>query len=112
MLPKKNRVDKKIIEKIFQEGKFINSPNLTFKFILKKGDSTPQVSFLVPKSAVKKAVTRNLLRRKSYFVLEKYFDKLPVNLAGVFVFNKKKTSPYNLEEEIKIILDKLTNKIK
>ena len=30
MLPKKNRVDKKTIERIFKEGKFINSPKFNF----------------------------------------------------------------------------------
>ena len=39
MLPKKNRVNTKNVEKIFKEGFFVNSQNLTFKFIKVFGKS-------------------------------------------------------------------------
>ena len=119
MLPKKNRADKKLVEKIFQEGKFINSPNLTLKFIKEK-ILVPQISFITPKSVSKKAVERNLLRRQGYFILKKYFHKFPVGFSGVFIFgkksmeffggrkNKKRNPIKNLEDEIKNILNKIS----
>ena len=122
MFPKKNRVDRKTIEKIFKEGKFVNSPNLTLKFIknkLTQGSLPPRISFITPKTVSKKAVDRNLLRRRGYAVLKKYFNQLPVDLIGVFVFGKKsksifgakKTKKYNpifnLDSEIKNIINKL-----
>ena len=69
MLPKKNRADRKAVEKIFKEGKFINSQNLTFKF-LPNSSTLPQISFIVPKNVAKLAVKRNYLRRLGYSALK------------------------------------------
>ncbi len=119
MLPKKNRADKKAIEKIFKEGRFVNSPNLTLKFVYLPLHDSPQVSALVPKTAVKKASARNLLRRRAYEVLKKYIQQLPAQFTGALVFGKRsaavfggrKTKIYNpiqnLEHELTIILNKL-----
>ncbi len=118
MLPKKNRNSRKTIEQIFKSGRFVSSPNLTFKFTIKE-DSEKMVSFITPKTISKKAVVRNLLRRRGYAVLKKYFEGLPTGLSGVFVFGKKsleifggkKSKKYNpiqnLENEIKVIIHKL-----
>ena len=105
MLPKKNRVDKKTIEKIFKEGKVVNSLNLTFKFI--KTNSGSRISFIAPKSVSRKAVIRNSLRRRGYFILKKYFNKFPIGLAGVFIFKKCQDDVSIIENEIKNILNKI-----
>ncbi len=106
MLPKKNRADKKTIEKIFKEGKFINSPVLTFKFIKISGDKK-QISFIAPKNIAKLAVKRNLLRRKGYIALREYINQFPVGVLGVFVFKKPEESILTLKNEIKNILNKI-----
>mgnify|MGYP001592004162 FL=1 len=119
MLKKKNRVDRKTIDKIFQEGRFINGENLVFKFIFNKKSHLPAVSFVAPKGVCKSAVKRNALRRRGYAVLEKYLKDLPKDISGVFIFGKKslelfagrKHKNYNpnthLEYEIKNILGKI-----
>ena len=118
MLSQKNRTNTKLVDRIFKEGKFVNSPNLTLKFI-KNEFPFPQISFITPKAVSKKAVDRNLLRRRGYFILRKYLIFSPTNFAGVFVFgkksmdffggrkNKKRNPILVLENEIKIILEKL-----
>jgi len=118
MLPKKNRADKKTIEKIFKEGRFVSSSNLTLKFI-KGNKDIKQISFITPKTASKKAVVRNLLRRRGYSVLKRYFKDIPSGFVGAIVFGKKSTSVFagiknknynpisNLENEIKNILNKI-----
>lgn len=118
MFPKKNRVEKKLVEKIFKEGEFLNSPNLTLKFI-KKETKIPQFSFIAPKTVSKRAVDRNLLRRRGYSALRKHIHLFPKNIAGAFIFGKKslgffggrknKTiNPFkNLENEIEKILNKI-----
>ena len=105
MLPKKNRADKKLVEKIFKEGKFVDSPSLVLKFI-KENENLSKVSFVVPKKVEKKAVKRNFLRRQGYLILEKYFKKLPKGISGVFVF-KKTINLLETENEIKKILIKI-----
>ncbi|MFA6586134.1 MAG: ribonuclease P protein component [Candidatus Paceibacterota bacterium] len=118
MFPKKNRNDRKTIEQIFKSGRFVNSSNLTFKFV-KTNDNQRKISFITPKTVSKSAVVRNLLRRRGYAVLKKYFETFPIGFIGVFVFGKKskeifggkKNKTYNpilnLENEIKIILNKI-----
>ena len=106
MLPKKNRADKKAVEKIFKEGKFLNSLNLTFKFII-NSTKNRKISFIAPKSVAKLAVTRNLLRRRGYAVLSKYINQFPLGIIGVYVFKKYQDDVSILENEIKTILAKL-----
>ena len=123
MLPKKNRADKKAVEKIFKEGKFVNSPNLTFKFVI-RGDNkflmsntessyslrnllSPRISVIVPKSIAKLAVKRNFLRRLLYSILIKYIKDLPISLVGVFIFKKAENDVIILENEIKTIFNKI-----
>lgn len=106
MLPKKNRADKKLVEKIFKEGKFINSPSLTFKFI-KNTSLVPQISFVAPKSVAKLAIKRNLLRRRGYSALKKHFADFPPYTSGVFLFKKSEDDVSILEDEIKTIRSKI-----
>jgi len=106
MLLKKNRVDKKLIDQIFKEGKFLNSPSFTFKFI-KKSDLPLKISFIAPKSVAKLAVKRNLLRRRGYSSLKKYFNQFPSGIVGVFIFKKAVDSVLEIENEIKTILNKI-----
>ncbi len=106
MIPKKNRADRKMIEKIFKTGKFLASPNLTFKFIL-NNSSLPRISFIVPKTVAKGAVLRNRLRRRGYVALGKYIGQFPPKIAGAFVFKKSNTPAKDIENEIKDILHKV-----
>ena len=101
MLPKKNRADKNIVKRVFAEGRFVNSENLTFKYVLDKENHIPMVSFVVPKTVSKKAVARNLLRRRGYSLLEKYFNEIPKNTLGVFILGKKSLATFGGKGKIK-----------
>src|SRR3989344_4996308 len=96
MLSKKNRADKKTVEKIFKEGNILDTPNLTFRFVLTNNQNTPCISFITPKNITKLAVKRNLLRRRGYDALEEHINKFPTRLSGVFIFKK-------IQEDISII---------
>ncbi len=114
MLPKKNRLTMKDIQRIFKDGKFLNSPNLTFKFIRNTASLQSRISFIAPKSVAKGAIKRNLLRRRGYAAFKKYINKTPAGLYGAFIFGKrslnifglKKPSAPVLDQEIKYILEK------
>lgn len=119
MLPKKNRADKKAVDKIFKDGVFVRSHNLNLKYILEKNGILPRISFIVPKTVEKMAVKRNLLRRRGYGILKKYFNRFPSGFVGVFMFSNKSKSVFggkksktynpiiNLENEINNILNKI-----
>jgi ribonuclease P protein component len=104
MLPKKNRVNKKTIKKIFEEGLFYRSSDLTLKYLKDKKNSESRISIIVPKTVAKSAVTRNSLRRKGYAIIKNYISIKP-NITGVFIVGKK--SAENLENEIKNIFNKI-----
>ncbi len=106
MLPKKNRVNKKEVDLIFKQGKFINSPNLTFKFITNLGKGR-KISVIAPKNIAKLAVKRNLLRRLGYNVLQKHINRFPAGISGVFVFKKYQEDGLIIENEIEKILSKI-----
>jgi len=107
MLSKRNRVNKKEVDEIFKSGSFINSPNLTFKYLFKKGILESKISFISPKSISKKAVIRNKLRRIGYNILKKHIKHLPSGLIGVFVFKKYQDDVFIIENEIKTIFSKI-----
>jgi ribonuclease P protein component len=106
MLPKKNRANTSEVEKIFKEGRFLNSFNLTFKYI-KTGGKERKISFIAPKSVAKLAVKRNYLRRKGYNILKKYINDFPAGITGVFIFKKFQDDISIIENEIKSILSKI-----
>jgi len=111
MLPKKNRADRKTVNKIFKEGRFLNSANLTFKYLphpnpLLLKEEGFVISFVAPKSVANLAVKRNLLRRRGYSALEKYIKQFSSGIVGVFIFKKYQDDISILENEIKNILNK------
>jgi ribonuclease P protein component len=106
MLPKKNRADKKTVDNIFKEGKFINSPHFTFKFILEKSGES-RISIIAPKSVSKLAVKRNKLKRLGYMILKKQSPNSIPPLRGVFMFKKYQDDPIIIENEIKEIFSKV-----
>lgn len=107
MLPKKNRANKNKLERVFKEGKFINSSLLSFKFILNNTPKTKQISVVVPKSVSKLAVSRNSLRRLGYRALKKHLTFFPAGVEGVLMFKKATKDILAIEDEIKHIVSKI-----
>lgn len=106
MLPKKNRAVIKEVDRIFKEGIFLNSPNLTFKYF-KNNNKVVKISFIAPKNIAKLAVKRNLLRRRGYSALGKHIADFPLGITGAFVFRKYQDDVSTLSNEIKNILSKI-----
>jgi ribonuclease P protein component len=122
MLPKKNRANKKEFDLIFKNGKFVSSPNITLKYIKNienVGFSSFKIAFVVPKTVSKKAVDRNLLKRRGFNTLKDILKNKPLKIGAVFVFGKKsmeffggkKTKESNPKEKLKEELVFLINKI-
>ncbi|HEU0085534.1 MAG TPA: ribonuclease P protein component [Candidatus Paceibacterota bacterium] len=98
MLPKSNRVDRKTVEKVFSNGFFIGSTDLSLKFTKENNGSEPHVSFVVPKTTSKKATLRNLLRRRGYSALDEHYTKLPKGFVGIFIFGKNSPKKYGFKK--------------
>ena len=106
MLPKENRTSTREVEKIFKEGQFAGSSDLTFKY-LRIGNKRAKISFITPKNTAQLAVQRNLLRRRGYSALERHLGRFPAGLLGVFIFKKYQDNVSILSNEIKSIIDKV-----
>ncbi len=106
MLSKKNRINTKEVDKIFQKSNSLNSLSLAFKYFKNEGKET-KISFIAPKNLAKLAVKRNLLRRLGYFALEKNIKLFPAGITGIFVFKKYQDNIAILENEIKNIFGKV-----
>ncbi|MGH7249448.1 MAG: ribonuclease P protein component [Minisyncoccia bacterium] len=108
MLPKKNRADKKSLQKIFKESRAINTHSLNFRFVLIKENHTPpRISFIVSKNTAKKATKRNFLRRVGYAALKNNLNNFPKGLIGAAIFKKSEENTETLQKEIKNILLKI-----
>lgn len=69
MLPRKQRLTAKILQKIFTFGKKKTFPEFTI-YYLDNVYSYPRVNVIVPKSLTKKAVIRNRLKRRLRHILQ------------------------------------------
>ncbi|MCE9517923.1 ribonuclease P protein component [Candidatus Nomurabacteria bacterium] len=103
MLQKKKRVTKELFQTIMEKGEIISSPFFVFRYVK---NSIPQYAFVAPKGIVKKASSRNALRRKGYNILRVYTLK---NVAGIFFYKKQAVSASisEIKEDINIILNKI-----
>lgn len=107
MIPKKNRVDKKNIEKIFKSRNFLNTSNFSFRFIIDHNSKLPRISVFVPKNIAKLAVKRNFLKRRTFNILKKYLDKFPTKIIGIFIFKKYEDNVLIIENNVKEIVNKI-----
>lgn len=113
MLPKKNRANKKDIEKLFKNKGFLSSHTLTFRYsLLSRPGLDSRISFIVPKKVTKSAFLRNKLRRIGYLALEKQIKILSFPIIGVFTFIKiiKNEAEKDITNEIKQIFSKINSK--
>lgn len=109
MLPKNRRISKKIFTAISRsKGKIIQSPFLTAKIIKKERECEGKsfFSFVVSGKVSKKAVERNLLRRRGYAAVRLVSKNIQPCFVCVFYFKKPalSLSYKKLEGEITTIL--------
>lgn len=121
MIPKRNRVNTKLIDLIFKEGNCLFSNNINLKFFFNKENPDIKVAFITPKSTFKKASERNLFRRKGYSLIYKHLNNIPKGFSGAFIFNpksknnlifvgeNKNSSLSGLEKDIIYLIDKIKN---
>ena len=98
MLPKKERLTKKVFIKVFKEGLFVSSSTLSLR-VKKVGiPNTPsQFAVVIPQKIVKHKPEQNRLKRQFFALLQK---KKPVIRAGLqaILFLKKEVKELSLKE--------------
>ena len=115
MLPQKNRIPKLLFETALKRTKVIQGQYFKLRFLGVKnlsaqaGKKQSQFSFITPKTVSKKAVQRNLLRRRGYSIIQKNLKNIKNPLLAFFFFNKDATGATykELEADIMSLLKKI-----
>lgn len=112
---------KKLIDSLFQKGRSIYNPPYKIRYrIIEALDAPIKFSISVPKKNIKKAVDRNLVKRRikeSYRIhksnLHKQFDGSGYSLIFMFVYLEKQILSYeSLDKSMQHALLKLEEKKK
>ena len=112
MLPKRQRVSRKLFEAVFRSATTFSS--LFFVLKIKKAQENPvsggtsRFAFSVSAKICPKAVDRNKLRRRGYAAAQNLLPQIKTPATCLFIIKKgaEKLSFQKLQEEIKNILQK------
>jgi ribonuclease P protein component len=96
MLPKNQRIPKKMFPLLLRGAKVFKNNVFLLRFVSEIGG--PRFCFSVSKKVAKSAVVRNRLRRAGYKELQKYIPRIKSNVLAVFSF---RIVPKDNEEIIK-----------
>lgn len=108
MVPRANRVSRKILDNVWKRGKIIRSGTLIFRFAETEAKNPARISFIVPK-AYGGAATRNLLRRRGYSAVRPHLKRIPKGIVGAFVFNPKTKDEKSFTQINKLVSEILKN---
>ncbi len=99
----------KDFQRVFQQGKKINCPELTLIFLPGQNNSTNQVAIITSKAYFRKATQRNLIKRRLKAILRQ------INLAknGLDIIIIAKTALLTKKfEDLKIVVESIFQKAK
>lgn len=114
MLPKKNRISRALFPLIITNNQTNHSLNMYMRVARLYSDETKnnteesRFSFVIPKKAVKKAVSRNKLQREGYNIIQKNLTNIKQGYLIGFFFKKNisNISKAEIENEIIFLLNK------
>ncbi|HLV23836.1 MAG TPA: ribonuclease P protein component [Moheibacter sp.] len=101
---------RKAIERLFLEGKQLRKFPLKAVYILNSNEETPKVAVSVPKKLIKKAVDRNLLKRRirEAYRINQFKISSKTGLNVMFIYNTNQIQNYSeIEKAMLILLDDL-----
>ena len=105
MLPKKQRVSRKLFETVFRSAATISSPFFVLKI---KEAKENRFAFSVSAKICPEAVDRNKLRRRGYAAAQNLLPQIKKLAVFLFIVKKgaEKLNFQKLQEEIKNVLHK------
>ncbi len=108
MLSRKHRISRLSFEGVLRQGSWQHSAHLTLRTLASRSQGQARFAVSVSKKVAKKAVARNLLKRRLFSVLESVVGKVPPSTSGIFFFKKGSSdiSFAMLKEEALFLLKK------
>jgi ribonuclease P protein component len=97
MLAKARRIDRNTFKTLTGRGNVYHSPLLFLSVYPQTNQIPTRFSCLCSKKVSSHAVTRNLLRRRVYAVLQLYIEKIKPGFLCVFSFKKSDHTPTYIE---------------
>ena len=88
MLPKNRRINTTLFAEVLKNGRSFYSKNISLSVFHKIGLYNTRFAFVVSKKVAKRAVDRNLLRRRGYSALLDVVDNTKPSFANI-IFLKK-----------------------
>lgn len=110
MLPKRQRLSKRIIEEYLQKkGKRVKSPHFSVLYLKNKDTVDFSVGVSVSKKVSKSAVVRNTVRRRCYEAIRYVKVSVPKGTIALFSYVSKdiKTPLNELKEEMERVFRSL-----
>ena len=112
-LPKKERLyGKKGIEKLLARGRHGSVDSIRYRFLTDNGEETNRILISVPKKLFKRAVKRNLLKRRIRECWRKHKHALNVEkgMDILFMYSTKEVLTYQeIYSRMEEIIEKLNN---
>lgn len=88
MLPKKNRLSRRVIREVIKKGKTVRSGNISLKYLI-FSPQKPLFSFVVSLKTVKNAASRNKLKRRGRAVVFGLLPSIKEGYRAVIFFGKE-----------------------
>lgn len=109
MLPKKNRLERKLFSLLFKKGRRVESDYFKLVYLIDKElNIYPKSAFIVSREVSKKSVLRNKLKRRARHIIFGLLNRFKNNIIFVLIFKKQcqnlKFSEF--KKEIEYILNK------
>jgi ribonuclease P protein component len=103
MLPKNQRIPRKMFPLLSKGAKVFQNGLFSLKFIQQSG-SNSRFCFSVSKKVAKNAVARNKSRRAGYRELQKYIPDMKSNILAIFYFKRIPKDSEDVSKNIESIL--------
>jgi len=109
MLSHSKKIGTQLFKDVLDKGKTYHFTFFSIKVLKLSTNNKSRFTIIVPKKVVKKAISRNLIRRRFFNIIKEVYKDFPTSLAIIFFF--KKGSEELKFEEIKKEIIKVLNKV-
>ena len=103
MLSKEGRISQSLFTQIIKEGRSFGFKNFSLRFCLRGDHKKSAFSFVVSSKEVKKAVWRNLIKRRGRAVVKKNSNRIKAGYLYAFFLKKSLVSKSFIEFETEIM---------